>query len=106
MKPGKIIIIAVLVLFIGLIMYEIVNFSHMRSAAQSAFQAVDTKLQAAKNENAELSRELEYYSHPENLEKELRARFNYKKPGENMIIVVPTGATSTASSTPSSTTSQ
>jgi cell division protein FtsB len=99
MKFGKIVIIAALLLFVGLVIYEVAEFSHMRVALQSEFQATETKLEAAKNENAELSQELEYYSRPENLEKELRARFNYKKPGESMIIVVPTGPTSTSSST-------
>ncbi len=40
-------------------------------------------------ENAKIKSEIEYFSRPENLEKELRAKFNYKKPEEKMIIVVP-----------------
>jgi len=40
-------------------------------------------------ENVKIKSEIEYFSLPENLEKELRAKFNYRKPEEKMIIVVP-----------------
>lgn len=40
-------------------------------------------------ENADIQSEIEYFSYPENLEKELRQKFNYKKPGEKMIIIIP-----------------
>lgn len=40
-------------------------------------------------ENSDIQSEIEYFSHPENLEKELKQRFNYKKPGEKMIIITP-----------------
>jgi cell division protein FtsB len=47
-------------------------------------------------QEASLQEETQYLSNPANLEKELRARFNYKKPGETMVIIVP-DATSTTS---------
>lgn len=40
-------------------------------------------------ENERLQADLEYFSNPSNLEKELRARFNYKLPGESVMIVIP-----------------
>lgn len=40
-------------------------------------------------ENSDIQSEIEYFSHPENLEKELKQRFNYKKPGEKMMIIIP-----------------
>ena len=33
-------------------------------------------------ENSDIQSEIKYFSHQENLEKELKQRFNYKKPGE------------------------
>ena len=36
-----------------------------------------------------LQEENQYPSNPANLEKELRARYNYKKPGETMVIIIP-----------------
>jgi cell division protein FtsB len=47
------------------------------------------KHEALVRENERLEREVTYYSYPENIEKLLRSRFNYKKPGEHMIIVIP-----------------
>lgn len=40
-------------------------------------------------ENQQIRSDIEYFSYPENMEKELRLKFNYKKPDEEMIIVVP-----------------
>lgn len=40
-------------------------------------------------ENKRFEDEINYYQVPENLEKKLRENFNYKKPGEKMIIIVP-----------------
>ncbi|OGY64391.1 MAG: hypothetical protein A3I89_00415 [Candidatus Harrisonbacteria bacterium RIFCSPLOWO2_02_FULL_41_11] len=46
-------------------------------------------------ENKKLQADLEYFAVPENLEKELRGQFNYKKPGEKLIIAVPPKSTTT-----------
>ena len=40
-------------------------------------------------ENEELQEQLDYFSREENLEKELRAKFNYKNPGEKVMIITP-----------------
>lgn len=52
------------------------------------FADVSAQIERLANENSELRARIEYLSHPENLEKELRA-FNYKKPGERLMILVP-----------------
>ncbi|MFA6136037.1 MAG: hypothetical protein WC705_01630 [Candidatus Paceibacterota bacterium] len=41
------------------------------------------------DENKMIERDIAFYSFPANLEKNLREKFNYKKTGEKMIIVVP-----------------
>lgn len=50
---------------------------------------LNSRLGVLLKENADLRLEIEYFSHPENLEKELRQKFNYKKPGEKMMIITP-----------------
>ncbi|MDP3015008.1 MAG: hypothetical protein Q8N28_01165 [bacterium] len=50
---------------------------------------LNSRFSALSKENSHIQSEIEYFSYPENLEKELRARFNYKKPGEKMIIITP-----------------
>ena len=50
---------------------------------------ITQKTQKIKGENAALLADLQYLTNPENLLKELRSRFSYKKPGEQVIIIVP-----------------
>ena len=40
-------------------------------------------------ENKTLNSKIEYFSHTENLLKELKSQFNYRDPSEKMIIIVP-----------------
>ncbi len=51
-----------------------------RNQLKSNLTNLDARLDAILKENANLRSEIEYFSHPENLEKELRLKFNYKKP--------------------------
>jgi len=52
-------------------------------------QASKEKMELLSKENEELQAQLNYFSHEENLEKELRAKFNYKKPDEKIMIITP-----------------
>jgi hypothetical protein len=64
----------------------------------AALADIETRLTKAQYDEANLQSEVQYLANPLNLEKELRARFNYKKPGETMIVIVP-AETSTATKT-------
>ncbi|HEX4104388.1 MAG TPA: hypothetical protein VHZ04_02835 [Candidatus Paceibacterota bacterium] len=55
---------------------------------------IQTQLTKAQTTETNLQLEVQYLANPLNLEKELRAQFNYKKPGETMLIIV-SGSTST-----------
>lgn len=43
--------------------------------------------------NSELQQEIQFYSDPHNLEKELRSKLNFILPGEKEIIIVPSTST-------------
>lgn len=58
---------------------------------------IESRLKEAQIDAMRLRGELEYYSMPENFEKELRARFNYRKEGEKLIIIVPRNSSSSQS---------
>lgn len=58
-------------------------------------KAVNKELTLVETDNNDLREKLNYYSNPRNLEKELRARFNYRLPNEKLIIVVPKKESST-----------
>lgn len=47
------------------------------------------KAAALEKENGELNEQLKYLANPENLLKEVKSRFNYRREGEKLIIIVP-----------------
>lgn len=56
---------------------------------EDTLSKIDTRVDNFNRESLQFQADLEYFANPVNLEKELRGRFNYKKPGEKLIIVVP-----------------
>lgn len=54
--------------------------------------ALEEKLSFVQDENEQIARDTAYYQDVNNLEKSLREKFNYKKPGETMIIIIPSQA--------------
>jgi cell division protein FtsB len=96
MKIAAAIILSIACIFV---VTQIVSSIKEEHSLAQMFSDVDVRLEQAKNQEQELSGEMDYLSHPANLEKELRARFNYTKPGETMVIIVSSStATSSASS--------
>lgn len=85
----KIAIAGALLLFLVFALWQIYVFHGRRAEARARYEAVARELLDAREDNDRLKAELEYYSKPENLEKELRARFNYRDPGEKTLIFVP-----------------
>ena len=69
--------------------YQLYTLYIYNRELKEVFAVLSKKLESFKKESAWLKADLEYFSEPENIEKELRARFNLKKPGEKLIIVVP-----------------
>jgi len=47
------------------------------------------EIELVEGDNSKISEKIDYFSEPRNLEKELRARFNYRLPFEKLIIVIP-----------------
>jgi cell division protein FtsB len=92
----KIASIVVLSLFLILIGVQVFSFVAQEWSLGSQLADVQENLTKSQAQETSLQEETQYLSNPENLEKELRARFNYKKPGETMVIIVP-DATSTTS---------
>jgi len=89
------VLLFILLIFIGTRVYGFIVEEHELNADLADVQA---ELIKAQTDAASLQQESQYLANPLNLEKELRSRFNYKKPGETMIIIVP-AQSSTASST-------
>ncbi|KKQ22373.1 MAG: hypothetical protein UT92_C0001G0058 [Candidatus Curtissbacteria bacterium GW2011_GWA1_40_24] len=86
MKTALAIILIIILLAVFIQFYFIFK---ERNQLKEKFRILVAKAQTLKEENEKIKSDIEYFSKPENLEKELRKNFNYKKPGEKMIIVVP-----------------
>jgi hypothetical protein len=92
MKLAFAIGVFIIVVLIGV---QVFSFLGEQRTLSQNLSDVESRLTAAKLQEANLQEETQYLSNPVNLEKELRAQFNYKNPGETMVIIVP-AQTSTA----------
>ena len=82
-------IAAILSLILVVLFYQFYQLYSHHGELKSALTGLNNKLSFFKEENFKLQADLEYFQEPENLEKELRSRFNYKNPEEKLIIIVP-----------------
>lgn len=76
--------VAVIVGFLSLQLYRIYVSNH---SAELELGKVSMKLDELKEENNQLQADISYFSESENLAKELKSKFDYKKPGEKLIKV-------------------
>lgn len=89
MTVGRVVALSLLIVLITVVGAELFLTVRETRTLQAEYATVSNALDALVQENSLLERDLSYYGQDENLKKELRARFNYKEPGESMIIVVP-----------------
>ena len=96
MKYFAIVVLSIILLFVGI---KVFSFWGEEQQLSNAFNDIENRLTSVKANEEILQSDVQYLANPLNLEKELRSRFNYKKQGEKMIIIVPQQS-STTSSTP------
>lgn len=77
-----------------------------RKAIDAEVADLEAKYNALKREEQSINDKIEYYSVPENLIKEAKSQFNYKEPGEQLMILVQPQVTATSTATSSATTTQ
>ncbi|MBI2623540.1 MAG: hypothetical protein HYW65_03110 [Candidatus Liptonbacteria bacterium] len=97
MRIAALLALALVLVVLGI---EVRRFWAEGNGAEQTMGRIEEKLRRAESESAELDATIQYYREPENLEKEMRARFNYRSAGEKLLILVPKEPTSTASSVP------
>lgn len=71
---------------------EIFSLRKNNEVARAKYDQGRQELFRAKNDSEKLKADLNYFLKNSNLEKELRARFNYRKPDEKLIIIVPSSS--------------
>ena len=94
MKIASIVVLSLFLIVLGVQVYSFVAQEWQLGSQLADVQANLTKAQV---QETNLQQEVQYLSDPANLEKELRARYNYKKPGETMVIIVPASGVNTTS---------
>jgi hypothetical protein len=90
------VIIIILVVFLVFLASQIWYFYGETGAAERELDELKAGLDEARSDYEALKADYEFYLTPDNLEKELRARFNYRSPDEKLIIIVPPQAPSSA----------
>jgi cell division protein FtsB len=86
---GRYFILAAIVAAIGFVGYQIYGVAGDYKGLLDEQSVVKSESDALSKENAELRERIEYLGKPENLIKEIKARFNYRLPEEKTIIVAP-----------------
>ena len=92
MKLGLAIVLSIILIFIGI---RVISFVSEQRALQQNLSEIEARITAARTNQASLEARAHYLSNPANLEKEFRAEFNYVKPGEKMIVIVPPESSTT-----------
>ena len=68
---------------------EVYELQKERLGFSEEYRDVRQVYEEIEEDNQRLIEKIKYLSEPRNLEKEIRAKFNYKYPNEKLIIVVP-----------------
>ncbi|MDD5710669.1 MAG: hypothetical protein PHV43_01005 [Candidatus Colwellbacteria bacterium] len=80
-------IIALLILsWLG---FQVYLLQKERITLAKEYQMVKQECDELSVDNLEVAERLNYLAEPHNLEKELRSKFNYIRPGEKLMIVIP-----------------
>ncbi|MDP3948460.1 MAG: hypothetical protein Q8Q17_00750 [bacterium] len=94
MNTTKIVAIVFLSLLLLVLGNEIYYFSRKNSVDETRYNKIKAELGQVQTDYDKMRENMDYYLNPGNLEKELKARFNYRTAGEKMFIIVqPTTST-------------
>lgn len=91
--------LVIIILAFGLIVFlgvKIYQFSALTKASELESANLSKQIQKAEDEANKIKSDLDYLSMPENKEKEIRSRSNYRAPEEHSLVLVG-GASSTSS---------
>lgn len=86
MKLG---VLFILIILLAAVAAQVYLFAVKEKKVGADFSELEKNIKEASDKNSSFRAQLEYYLNPVNLEKELKARFNYKRSGEKVIIIVP-----------------
>lgn len=89
MSPTKIAAVVFLIVVLVVLGSQVRFFWQKNKEGEARYRELQAEMAQAKTSYDKAKADLNYYLNPDNLEKELRARFNYRSLGEKMLIIVP-----------------
>ncbi len=69
--------------------FEVVSLFAQRDSLGSEILKLEAQASILEAQNGRLLKDIDYFSHDENLAKEFKSKFNYRAPEEKLIILVP-----------------
>ena len=81
----KVVVWIAVVILLGFLAVQLYNLYVSNAITRKELDKANAEVQVLSDENEQLMADIEYYAEPENLAKELKARFDYRKPGETLI---------------------
>jgi len=85
-------------IFIALL-FGISQQFYYRYQVQKKINELNTEVANYKKQKEDLTKLIEYYQDPSNLENEARVRLNLKKEGEKVVIILPTASSTSENAT-------
>jgi len=85
----RVIIIAVLAIALGVVWFELYSLFCESRLLSSQKSDLEKQIDAVSNDTRQTQDDLTYYSIPENLQRVVKEKLNYKEVGEKLIIVIP-----------------
>lgn len=73
------------IVILGVVSIQLYHLYKNNAALEAKFNDTKAKSETLKDEAGRLKADIGYFSEPENLAKELKSKFDYKKPGERLI---------------------
>lgn len=99
LKAMKALVMIILSVFFIFLAVQVWSFRGRALTTEKKYHELQAELDQVQRDHEKLQADYEYYLNPANLEKELRARFNYRGTDEKLIVIVP-ARSSTATSSP------
>jgi len=85
----RVLAIIVLVLAVSFLAVQIFTFWGRQSVLDRDLAELEGKLEKAEMSRNQLKADLMGYDKPENIERKVREDFNYRRPDEKMLIIIP-----------------
>ncbi len=85
----KKLITIILIIILSALLVQIYFIFNERNKLRDKFESLSAKGDNLIEGNDKIKLDIEYFLNKDNLEKELRSKFNYKNIGEKMMIIIP-----------------